>query len=85
MYAVVVNVTIEDPEGAEDALKERIVPAVAGSPGFVTGYWTRKGNSGLSMVVFETEEAATAMSEQIRTPEGVSVSSVEVREVVAHA
>jgi hypothetical protein len=48
---------------------------------------TRKENTGLSMIVFESEEAAQAASERIpgNVPEGVALEDVEVREVVAHA
>ena len=87
MHAVVVKVTVNDPEGSLSALREETVPAVSQAPGFVTGYWTRKGNSGLSMLIFESEDAATAASEQVRSfaPDGVTVEDVEVREVAAHA
>jgi hypothetical protein len=87
MHAVVVRVTINDPEAAERALREQTVPGVSQAPGFVTGYWTRKGNTGLSMVIFESEDAANTVRERIRqnTPEGVTVEDVEVREVAAHA
>jgi heme-degrading monooxygenase HmoA len=86
MYAVVARVTI-NAEGTESDLREQVVPRVSQAPGFVAGYWTRKENGGLSMTVWETEEAATAASEMVRSaaPEGVSVESVEVREVVASA
>jgi heme-degrading monooxygenase HmoA len=87
MHAVVVNVTINDPEGSEVVLRERVVPAAAQAPGFVAGYWTRKGDDGLSMSVWESEDAANSASEMVRSaaPEGVTVDSVEVREVVASA
>ena len=87
MHAVVVRVTIDDPEAAERALREQTVPGVSQAPGFVTGHWTRKGNTGLSMVIFESEDAANGVSERIRanTPDGVTVDDVEVREVAAHA
>jgi heme-degrading monooxygenase HmoA len=87
MHAVVVNVTISDPEGAVTALTEQVVPRVSQAPGFVAGYWTRKDNSGLSMSVWESEDAANAASEMVRSaaPEGVTVDRVEVREVVANA
>ncbi len=87
MHAVVVKVTINDPEGAIRALREETVPGVSQAPGFVTGYWTRKDNSGLSMIIFESEDAANAMSEQVRSlaPDAVTVEDVEVREVAAHA
>jgi heme-degrading monooxygenase HmoA len=87
MHAVVVNVTIADPEAGEALLREQVVPRVSQAPGFVAGYWTRKDNDGLSISVWESEDAANAASEMVRAaaPEGVTVDSVEVREVVASA
>jgi hypothetical protein len=87
MHAVVVKVTINDPEAAQTALREQTVPRVSQAPGFLTGHWTRKDNTGLSMVIFETEDAANGASERIRAnaPDGVKIEDVEVREVVAHA
>jgi heme-degrading monooxygenase HmoA len=87
MHAVVVQVTISDPESSEPALREQVVPRVSQAPGFVAAYWTRKDNSGLSMSVWESEDAANSASEMVRAaaPEGVTVDSVEVREVVASA
>ena len=87
MHAVVVRVTVSNPEGAEQNLRERIVPRVSEAPGFVQGYWTRKDGTGLAMVVFESEEAATSMSRQVANMlnADVTLDSVEVREVVAHA
>jgi hypothetical protein len=87
MYAVVVNVTLSDPEASLKELQEEVVPRAKQAPGFVTGYWTRKDNTGLSMIVFESEEEARAMSERMPTmvPEHVSLQGVEIREVAAHA
>jgi heme-degrading monooxygenase HmoA len=87
MHAVVVNVTINDEESSVTALRDQVVPGVSQAPGFVAGYWTRSGNSGLSMTVWESEEAANGASERVRSmaPEGVTVDEVEVREVVANA
>ena len=87
MHAVVVRVTVSNREGAEQNLRERIVPRVSQASGFVHGYWTRKGDQGLAMVVFESEEAATSMSQQVpnMVNADVTLESVEVREVVAHA
>jgi hypothetical protein len=86
MHAVVVRVTI-DSEGTESALREQVVPRVTQAPGFVAGYWTRKDNGGLSMTVWESEEAANTASGMVRSaaPDGVTVEEVEVREVVASA
>lgn len=87
MHAVVVRVTINDEQEADRRLREEIVPRVSQAPGFVTGYWTRKDNTGLSMVVFESEDAATTASEMIPSmvPDTVTLDGVEVREVAAHA
>ena len=87
MHGVIVKVTINDGEAATSSLREDVVPRVSQAPGFVTGYWTRKDNSGLSLIVFESEDAARAVSEQIRAmaPDAVTVDDVEVREVVANA
>jgi heme-degrading monooxygenase HmoA len=87
MHAVVVRVTINDPESAVDALHNQVVPQVKQAPGFHAGYWTRSGNTGLSIVVLESEEAAKAGAEMVRStaPSGVTVEDVEVREVVASA
>ena len=91
MHAVAVRVSIGDAEIAEKGLREKMVPAVSSAPGFVAGYWTRNddGSNGLSMLVFESEDAARAVAERFRggtiIPETVTVSRVEIREVVAHA
>jgi hypothetical protein len=87
MHAVVVRVSINDPEAATRALQEEVVPRASQAPGFVAGYWTREGNNGLSMIVFESEDGARAASEMIPNgmPESVTLDGVEVREVVAHA
>ena len=87
MHAVVVRVTINDAEASAEALQNQVVPQVKQAPGFHAGYWTRLGNSGLSIVVLETEEAANAGAQMVRStaPTGVTVEDVEVREVVASA
>ena len=87
MHAVAVRVTINNREAAEQHLRDKVVPRVSQAPGFVHGYWTWKDNTGLALVVFESEAEATSTSQQIPnmiTPD-VTLESVEVREVVAHA
>ncbi len=89
MHAVLVRVTIGDVEKAQQALTQEVVPRVSQSPGFVAGYWTRPkdGKDGASLIVFESEDAARTAAERLpaAVPESVTVESVEVREVVAHA
>ncbi len=62
----------------------KVVPGTAQAPGFVAGYWL---DGGTGVVVFESEDAARAMAEQVQSPPigEVTVTSVDVREVVAHA
>ena len=87
MHAVVVKIKINDMEAADSHLRERVVPGVSQAPGFVAGYWTRKDDGGLSMIVFDSEDAATRASEQVPSmlPDAVTLDGIEVREVAAHA
>ena len=89
MHAVVVRVSIDDLGPAEEYLKEQIVPQVSQAPGFVGGYWTRSedGSNGMSMMVFDSEDAAKGVAERLpqERSEYVTVENVEVREVVANA
>jgi heme-degrading monooxygenase HmoA len=88
MHAVVVNLVINEPEADLAELRDRVVPRISEAPGFVAGYWTRKGSSGLSVIVFDSEDAAEAGAERVRSafPDTVAtLENIEVREVVAHA
>jgi hypothetical protein len=87
MHAVVVRVNIGDFEGSVDELRTNVVPRVSQAPGFVAGYWTRKDNQGLSMTVWESEDAASQARDRItqNMPQGVELQDSEVREVVASA
>jgi hypothetical protein len=89
VHAVVVRVTISDREAAQQRLEQEVVPGVSRSPGFQAGYWTWKDNSGLSMVIFDSEDAARQsadrVGEMIQGVDEVTLEDVEVREVVAHA
>ena len=68
MHAVVVSVTIHDGEEATKDLRGEIVPRVKQAPGFVAGYWVRveNGDKGRGTIVFESEDAARAVAEQIQ-------------------
>ena len=87
MHAVVVRVSIENSETSEARLREDVVTRVSQAPGFVAGYWTRKDNTGLSMVIFESEQAASDAEQRVQDglPEGVKLEGTEIREVVANA
>ena len=86
MHAVVVTVTVNDREAAEKRLRDQIVPRVSQLPGASAGYWARsEDGKGMSMVVFESEDAARAAADQVpqMIDESVTLENVEVREVVA--
>ena len=91
MHAVVVRVRINDVDQAQQALESEVVPQVSRAPGFKTAYWTRSTDggdtSGLSMVVFDSEDNARAAADRVpgMVPDTVTLDSVEVREVVASA
>jgi hypothetical protein len=91
MHALVIQVTINDEESATAQLREQVVPRVSQAPGFVNGYWTRspENNHGLSMVLFESQDAAQAAKQHIESQgmgnDAVTLDSIEVREVVANA
>jgi hypothetical protein len=87
VHAVVVKVKINDSEAAESHLRGKTVPGVSQAPGFVAGYWTRKDDTGLSMVIFESEDAANRAKEQLPSmmPDAVTLEDAEIREVVANA
>ena len=89
MHAVLIRVAIHDPEPAIEFLRGEVVPRVSQSPGFVNGYWIRAGeNQGWSVIVFESEDAANAMVEQVRAQPGpghATIENIDVREVIANA
>ena len=72
-----------------EMLTDRIVPAISQAPGFIAGYWTRsEDNRGVSLIAVESEDAARSLAEMIQgapQDDAVTLESVEVREVVAHA
>jgi len=86
-----VRVTVNDEDAGRRMLAEEVVPRASGAPGFVAGYWTRSDsdNSGVSMIVFESEDQANMAKQMIQegppNPDAVTLESVEVREVIEHA
>lgn len=93
MHAVVVRVSINEAEAAEEMLHNEVVPTVKQAPGFVAGWWSRSedGSNGLGHIVVESEEAARAIEQRLTSDEGpaasdaVDLQGVEVREVLARA
>jgi hypothetical protein len=87
MHAVVLNVTIHDREAGTRALHDQVVPRSKQARGFVAGYWlAMSGGKGLSVLLFETQDAARTMAEYAQPPgDFISFDSLEVAEVVAQA
>lgn len=90
MHAVVTKSTIHDIDEARRFLKEEGAPRISQAPGFVAAHWVRLDeNNGTAMLVFDSEEAAQAAAEQLKTnpPAGpaVTINSIEVGEVVERA
>ena len=89
MQAVIVSVTINNPEEAVNYLKSDIVPRVSQAPGFVAGYWYGDGQQkGNATIIFDDEEKANGFVEMLRSQEGpghATIDDVETRPVVASA
>ena len=93
MYAVLVEVNADESvtETAREYLNRNVSPRAA-ERGAKAGYWLAPaGGRGVSIVVFDTEEAAQQVASTLQVgqppqegaPEGVTVRNVEVREVIA--
>jgi hypothetical protein len=88
MHAVVVRANLSDDDSASlEELREQIVPRVSQAPGFVAGYWVRLDGEkqGASVIVFDSEDNARGAAGQFQPPEGVTLESIDVGEVVANA
>ena len=90
MHAVVGTVKIDDYETARKYLTENVIPGVKQAPGFVSGTWVAPAEDGrgLSVVVFESEEAAKAAQERMQAMADeapVTIESVQIREVSGRA
>jgi len=90
MYAVVVRETGEPEriEGTAEDLQTNVLPRTRRAPGIVSGLWMTDGSGGtLNVLVFETEAAARAALEPIRSaprPGFMQVDSVDFYRVLAH-
>jgi hypothetical protein len=93
MYAVFVEVNATEAEvGAAREFLTRVAVPRAREHGAKGGYWlAAQGGRGVSIVVFETEDEARNAAAMFRVgeppaqdaPGGVTVKTVEVREVLA--
>jgi hypothetical protein len=86
-----VDVTGVDRDEGLEALRGRIVPAISGMAGFVSGTWLtgNEAERGLSLTVWESDEHARAFADRFgigASPQaGAAVERCEVREVAATA
>ena len=87
MYAVVSTVGIKDPEVAREGLVGLRLNLVPRAPGFVSAYWLAPIDGiGMSVIVFETKEhAEEAVAYPLPPLPGVTLLTVEIREVYASA
>ncbi|MFZ0667739.1 MAG: hypothetical protein WAM97_18480 [Acidimicrobiales bacterium] len=89
MWAVVITVDINDIDEAKRSLDEDLVPMVRQQAGFVGGYWIQlDGGHGTSVELFESEsQAREAFPEggSSASSPGVTITGIEVGEVIAHA
>ena len=94
MHGVIVQVKIDQnrEDEARKVLQDVVVPSAKALTGFVSGNWLRElqGDRGISVLLFESAEAAQAAAEQIRSqgpPPGVPVTmeTVDAYEVLLQA
>ncbi len=86
MYAAMATVSISDYEHAKRLLHDDVLPTITEVAGFVSGHWLAPvDGTALEILIFETEDEARAMAEQLppgrQVNEFVTILSVEVREV----
>jgi hypothetical protein len=89
-HAVVLQVKLlpdEAPGDGEKMLNEIVVPIAKAQAGFQKGIWMRTtDNSGMGVVLFDTEEHADAAMETLKPPPGgPELMSVTIYEVGAEA
>ena len=93
MYATLIEIDVREVDRDEGlrGLRERIVPAISGLPGFHSGIWLtgNENEIALSLTVWENEAGARAMAERFGaapSPQAsTAVTRCEVREVAATA
>jgi hypothetical protein len=93
MHAVLIEVDVQgvDPEQGIAVLREQIVPAIKGMPGFQSGTWLTGGaeGTGLSLTLWDTEDSARLMAERFgpgsSPTASASVVRCELRDVAATA
>jgi hypothetical protein len=72
-HAVVLQVKLPEttPEEGMRMLNEQVIPTAKAQAGFQKGSWMRGAdNSGMGVVVFDTEENANAAASNLKPPPG---------------
>jgi hypothetical protein len=90
MFAVVMRVELPEGGTIEEGRRQlaaEVIPLLKKKPGFVSAYFLApsSGREGLSFVVCDSKQAATAAAENMQPPAPIKLLSVEVREVAASA
>jgi hypothetical protein len=86
MHSVVFSVDMKDPwDGDREAELGSLVESCKDMPGFVRGTWLTNGSTGLSLLVFDSEETAQAVAASAAIPPSASVTlrAADVYEVAA--
>lgn len=95
MYAVMVEIDTNgaDMDAALENLKTNVIPRLR-EAGARAGYWLARAPGAqhrISFMMYDTEEAARSQADAMKVgetppgaPEGITVRSVEVSEVVAN-
>ena len=94
MYAIFVEVEVTSDAPPEDQVRHRLQETVAPTArdaGARAGYWlSAQGGRGVAVTVYDSEEAARRQADQLEVgqappgaPPGVTLRTVEVREVLA--
>ena len=88
MYAVIIDVTLDDPAAAKAELPTQVIPMLKGIPDFVGGHWVALSEDrGTSICLFESEASAKALASQAEsTPmPHITTQRIEVGEIMASA
>jgi len=89
VFARVVKTSIDlsQYDNARQTLEAQILPTIRKDPGVVAGYWLEPvDGKGLTIVFFKSKEAAESPAMNVQPGDspapGVTVESVEIREVI---
>jgi len=92
MHALLITAHIDADRDEEEGLRyleSDVLPQLKQIPDLVAGYWlATKDSQSLAVVLFDNEETARQMAEvglpQAPPHPGVTLTDIELREVIAH-